>query len=145
MLSSAFGTEMDEKDEIVAATYSGKVRSFISSSDSNTKSVLDLFGVDDKKDDEDQSTTEAESTSDSQVSKSLQTAFRGKLILFEGQFREKEIDIMFAIHPTSKMITSLSYEKLLNGQPFVSDPSRNDTEPDNLIESLTLTNVLVGI
>ena len=67
------------------------------------------------------------------------------MILFEGQFREKEIDILFAIHPSTKVIENLTYSKLFNGKPYISDASSNDTEPENLIESLTLTNTLIGI
>ena len=65
------------------------------------------------------------------------------MILFEGQFREKEMDILFAIHPSTKVIENLSYTKLLNGEPYVS--SKNSTEPENLVERLTLTNALIGI
>lgn len=53
---------------------------------------------------------------------------------------------MFAIHPSTKVIQSLTYDNLLDGEPYVSEDSRNGTEePENLVPSLTLTNALVGI
>ena len=68
------------------------------------------------------------------------------MLLFEGDYRTKEIDILFGIHPATKVIESLTYEKLLpDGKPYVPDPSVEQVEPPNLIERLTLKNSLIGI
>ena len=71
---------------------------------------------------------------------------RGQLLIFDGDYRSKEIDILFGIHPATKVIESLTYERLLpDGQPYVPDPSTNYTDPINLIERLTLKTTLIGI
>ena len=74
------------------------------------------------------------------VAQQLQSYIRGQLILFDGNFRDKEVDILFGVHPASKVIESMTYANLTP-----DDPARDFTDPDNQIESLTLTNCLIGI
>ena len=79
-------------------------------------------------------------------SPTLGSYLRGQLLVFDGEYRTKEIDILFGIHPKSKAVESLKYEKLLpDGQPYVPDPSMNQTDPVNLIERLTLKNALIAL
>ena len=53
------------------------------------------------------------------------------MIMFDGMFRKKEIDILFSIHPSTKVIDSMNYQKLLDGEPYVSDPAENQTDADS--------------
>ena len=76
----------------------------------------------------------------------LKTAVRGKLVLFGGHWREKEIDLFFAVHPTPEILSRLTYSRLLpTGEPYEPVAGSNETEPDNLLEKLHLENALMGI
>ena len=85
------------------------------------------------------------------------------MILFDGHYREKEIDIFFAVNPTSVTTSSkLEYHQLLpNGERYVPPVQQNNTESAegddgkvnsvvqtadvNLVESLYLENAMIGI
>ena len=80
------------------------------------------------------------------IEETLQSYLHSQVLLFNGDYRSKEVDIMFGIHPATKVIEELTYEKLLpDGKPYIPDPSTNYTDPINLIERLTLKNALIGI
>ena len=78
------------------------------------------------------------------------------MILFDGHYREKEIDIFFAVNPTSITTSSkLEYHQLLpSGERYVP---KNETAADDkdakveisadteLVESLYLENAKIGI
>ena len=77
----------------------------------------------------------------------LNTAIRGKLILFQGDYREKEIDKFFAINPVSKIGERIHY----NSRPLIpNDVTTDSNDPeykrltDVQVEGLFLENVLVG-
>ena len=85
------------------------------------------------------------------------------MILFDGHFREKEIDIFFAVNPTSITTSSkLEYHQLLpSGERYVPPEQKNNTvsvdyseaginsvkeiADVNLVESLYLENAMIGI
>ena len=78
------------------------------------------------------------------------------MILFDGHYREKEIDIFFAVNPTSVTTSSkLEYHQLLpSGERYVPPVQQNNTEnittvvqtaDVNLVESLYLENAMIGI
>ena len=94
------------------------------------------------------------------------------MILFDGHYREKEIDIFFALNPTSvTAMSKLEYQQLLpSGERYVPPVQQNDIEAAdgeeaskdvknekadtgseilttdvNLVESLYLENAMIGI
>ena len=87
------------------------------------------------------------------------------MILFDGHYREKEIDIFFAVNPTSVTTSAkIEYHQLLpSGERYVPPVQQNGTESAesddgeaninsvkqtadvNLVESLYLENAMIGI
>ena len=71
------------------------------------------------------------------------------MILFDGYFREKEIDIFFAVNPKSDVAQNLIYSRSLpNGEPFTETAATNGTNkvvPTKIIESLRIEDALIGI
>ena len=148
------GFENNQKDEHGAgSTKSGKVRTFFMRSNLSTKTsdtdfLSNFFGssdkkeknnqkVKDEKDDGEEDELEKQdnlndtSTLDSKftVYKEINTAIRSKVILFDGDHREKEIDLFFSINPRSHIGEHIKYQKLtddgkvFNASAYINDPN----------------------
>mmetsp|Transcript_10885 Transcript_10885/g.14664 ORF Transcript_10885/g.14664 Transcript_10885/m.14664 type:complete len:80 (-) Transcript_10885:1799-2038(-) len=76
----------------------------------------------------------------------VKTAIRAKAILFDGDYREKEIDLYFAINPKSRIGDRLRFEQFTaDGKPLNLTEYKDGKEiPENLIDKLTLENLLIG-
>lgn len=56
------------------------------------------------------------------VTQQLITAIRSKLIIFDGHYRDKEIDIFFSAAPNPDIVSKISYQRILpNGEIYVAD------------------------
>ena len=75
--------------------------------------------------------------------KEFKTGLSGKIILFDGDYREREINIYFAINPK---LEELTYSRLFpeNGE-FFDHGEIEVEEPEFLLERLHVKNALVGI
>ena len=61
--------------------------------------------------DDDDQDNEVAATNATEPQKLLTTGIRSKVIMFDGDYREKEIDKFFAINPESKNGEHISYSK----------------------------------
>lgn len=73
---------------------------------------------------------------------------RGKLIIFDGHYRNKEIDIYFAVNPKQDILQNLVYSRFLpGGEPYngttLSDSGK--TLPEKIYERLEIHDALIGI
>ena len=113
----AFGEEATDEHG-GASTTKGRVRTFITrvnlqASQTKPKYFESLFSTNKNSTDEN-----GESDSDNSASQNttqekaheFRTAIRGKMILFDGYYREKEIDLFFGINPTSKIDEQVFYQ-----------------------------------
>ncbi len=69
------------------------------------------------------------------------------MILFDGHYREKEIDVFFGVNPRNTMGQRLIYQQLLpSGEVYTPKDNENGTQsaPQGLLESIKLENAMIG-
>ena len=142
ILQQAFGVDKSGDEDSQLAIQKGRVRTFFVKQ--NLVSPMEYLFTTKKT----EGYIEKEDSEGAAMLKKagLKTAVRGKLVLFGGHWREKEIDLFFAVHPTPEILSRLTYSRLLpNGEPYEPVAGSNETEPDHLIERLHLENALMGV
>ena len=121
ILHMAFGSKSGPLGDIT--TTKGRVRTFISrinlQNQEKDKYFHNYFNTVKKDEDEeedkvedavkDQAEEQNNSTQKDTKQRGFTTAIRGKMILFDGRYREKEIDVFFGVNPRNTMGQRLIY------------------------------------
>ena len=75
----------------------------------------------------DDSDLDEEMVEDGSVHRGFRTSLRGKIIMFDGHYREREIDLFFAVNPQSDIAQNLIYSRMYANGTLVEDSPKNAT------------------
>ena len=86
------------------------------------------------------------SKEDYSSAKEINFGIRGSSILFDGYYRQKEIDAFFSINPQSKIGTHIAYQRqIADGRPYnASAAILDESKVEPSYESLQINNLLVA-